>query len=132
MTTIKLDIDFLQEELYIIGVSCQEKDYRLVWGLNEYAEFNFHRLKQDLASECGNYLFPVYEQNNEESAYRVIANLFAGQYFMKELKGLDYLFLISGDESVEEIIERIQRVPFIFSVDLIDISMVKNYKRLLF
>lgn len=132
MTTIKLDIDFLQEDLYIIGISCQEKDYRLVWGLNEYAEFNFHRLIQDLNSECGNYLFPVYEQSNEENAYRVIANQFAGQYFMKELKALDYLFLISGDESVEEIVERIQRVPFVFSVDLIDISIIKNYKRLLF
>jgi len=132
MSTIKLDIDIIQDELHVIGISCQEKDYRLCWGLNEYGDFNFQRLSNDLTSECGTYLFPVFDQHNEESTYRIIANNFGGQYFMKELKALDYLFLINGEDQLEDIVERIQRVPFIFSVDVIDISIIKNYKRLLF
>lgn len=138
MSRIRLDI----EETFdfrVVGISCHEKDYRLVWALNQLGQFRLER-KDDLRLEPEkpkSPAFPLYEFIDEEhfKTYQLLANRFGSHIFLPELPAIDYLFFIRGDADdteLENLMERIHRVDFVILASELDVHRIKQRENLLF
>lgn len=139
MSRLKLEIeDTYDFRLY--GISCHEKDYRLVWGLNMFGGFKLIR-KDDLAldreSVNNSPRFPFYEEVDEENfkIYQIVANRFGSSFFLNELSSIDYIFFARGEiDEIESkrILKRILKVDFILLASELQISKIKQKENLLF
>jgi hypothetical protein len=138
MSRIRLEIEE-SFDFRILGISCHEKDYRLVWALNQHAGFRLER-RDDLKLEAARgkpLLFPFFEHVDEEQfkTYQLLANRFGNHTFLPELPNIDFLFFIRGDADdteVESILERIHRVEFVVLASELDISKIRQKENLLF
>jgi len=138
MSRIRLEIED-SFDFRMLGISCHEKDYRLVWALNQHAGFLLER-KDDIKLDGGKSKsspFPFYEQVDEEhfKTYQLLANRFGNSYFLPELPAIDFLFFVRGDaddNDVENLLERILRVEFVVLASELDITKIRQKENLLF
>lgn len=136
MTKYRLDFE-PSYDFALIGISCHEKDYRLGWALNHMGEFHFERADDFMPDENKpDEVFPLYQFHDEEHyrLYVLVANRFGSRIMFPELKGIDYLMMISGnneDYDVEEVLERIHRIDFVILASALDVMKIKNRETLL-
>lgn len=138
MSRIRLEIED-SFDFRVIGVSCHEKDYRLVWALNSISGFDFTRMDdlktdQDDKKSSG---FPFYEFIDEEhfKTYQLLANRFGNTLFLPELPTIDFLFFVRGDaddDEIETLLERIHRIDFVILASELSITKLKQKENLLF
>jgi hypothetical protein len=133
--TLKIEYDF---DFVLIGISSQEKDYRICWALNKALELDLTKResleikskKQDTPSFFS--LFN-YENKDDFMDYFVIANLSENKLFaskddtlfgkgvkesqstengilIPEQKHVNYFFIIRGEIGKKEIKEMIQKI----------------------
>lgn len=131
MKTEKLHISFDNIfDFKLIGISCAEKDYRLCWAINQAIHIDLVRMSNEgIASRTHLVDFPFFEYVDEENGcvYRLLANRFENKTLMKELKTIDYLFLIQGeDANLQDIIVKLGAVEFIFMATEIEIEHLKD------
>ncbi len=131
MKTEKLHISFDGfTDFKLIGISCNEKDYRLCWALNHALGIDLVRMENEgIASRAHLENFPFFEYTNEENGciYRLLANRFEARTLMKELKTIDFLFLIQGeDANLHEIITKLNKIDLIFLATEIEIDNLKE------
>ena len=132
MKTEKLHIS-LDDDIFdfkLIGISCAEKDYRLCWAINQALNTDLVRVSNEgVASRSHLQDFPFFEYTDEENGgvYRLLVNRFENRILMKELKTIDYLFLIQGEDSnLQEISEKLGSIEFVFMVLEIEIDKLKE------
>lgn len=128
------DYDFI-----VIGLVCQNRDYRLCHELNKV--LNIELGKKDNYSVFNNkrmedHTFSFYEYLNEdEDRYNLISNKCAKGALLPEQKIIDYLFLIRPDKiriNQEELIEQLNQIKIILGVYPFDILKLKSKRNLLF
>ena len=131
MKTEKLHIPY--EDIFdfkLVGISCAEKDYRLCWAINQSLGIDLVRMSNEgIASRSHLLEFPFYEFESEETAinYRLLANRFENNVLMKELKTIDYLFLIQGEDvNLQDIMLKLGKIEFVFLATEIEIENLKD------
>jgi hypothetical protein len=92
----------------LIGISCHENDYRLVWAINNALKMEFvrmdnlvvhnPRLKMDL--EFSRY---SYQDEDRYFTYRLISNRCPDGFLFQEIKNFDFLMQIVGEMPYAEI-----------------------------
>lgn len=131
MKTEKLQIPY--EDIFdfkLVGISCAEKDYRLCWAINQSLGIDLVRMSNEAIASRSHLLeFPFYEFESEETAinYRLLANRFENNVLMKELKTIDYLFLIQGEDvNLQDIMLKLGKIEFVFLATEIEIENLKD------
>lgn len=109
----------------LIGIMAPIKDYQFCWHLNSGIGLDF-RINNDieirLLKKKRDYFFGVYEYNEPTRflSHYVYNNRFDGEYLLPELKHLDFLWLMKGDEVGDESLqETIQTIKAINGVQLV-------------
>lgn len=131
MKTEKLHISFESfTNFKLIGISCNEKDYRLCWAVNQALGIDMERRSNEgIDSRSHLTGFPFFEFENEETGcvYRLLANRFESKILMKELKTIDFLFLLQGeDANLHEIVSKLGAIEFVFLATEIEIDKLKE------
>jgi hypothetical protein len=131
MKTEKLHIPF--DDIFdfkLIGISCAEKDYRLCWAINHALGTDLVRMSNEgIASRAHLLDFPFFESIDEEQGhiYRLLANRFENKTLMKELKTIDYLFLMQAEDvNLQEITRKLGEIEFVFLATEIEIDKLKE------
>jgi hypothetical protein len=131
MKTEKLHISFDNIfDFKLIGISCAEKDYRLCWAINQHLHIDLVRMSNEgIASRSHLLDFPFFEFVEEESGrvYRLLTNRFENKILIKELKTIDYLFLIQGEDvNLHDITTKLSEINFVFLATEIEIEQLKD------
>jgi hypothetical protein len=118
MKILKLDIDSLNEDFFegtrLLGIIAPIKKYTFCWLLNSHLGFRF-RLCSDkeipLLKKNRNYFFSIYlsQQPNVSIEHILYHNHCDGEYLLPEFKHMDYLWLIRGDDIIEDQINWIKK-----------------------
>lgn len=136
MKTQKLkNISPFNYELY--GIVSPENDYKFVWTLINVLKMDFNRF-DDI--ECPriseNVSFSIFgNQDNCDNSYiMILANKNENNYFIEELKNIDYLLMLQKDAllDVTDITAKIRKIENVVGVYKIDVNTLKNKDRLFF
>jgi hypothetical protein len=131
----KLDIP-LEIDFYIIGIVCNESDYRLCWQINSKLETNLTKDEDIVISQKHNQsLFSLFSFEDEELflKYNLIKNKNQKSFFIPEEKNYDYFLKISGeltDSEVEIIVASIRSIPEVNiakNISPIEIKSINNF-----
>lgn len=115
---IKLQLTY-SPEFEAMGLSSNQKDYRLCWFLNRELRMNLRRLDDFHHKPKGgesNCSFAVFHHAIPElkQKYFLVNNRCSGGILLGEPRNLDYLLLIHGPESalpLDELLKRLRRMP---------------------
>lgn len=128
------------DEACLLGIMAPIRDYQFVWHLNAQMQLDFriNDLEIGLIRKKRKYFFKVYEYRRRDSMleHYLYVNQFDGEYLLPELKHMDYLWLMKGDEIdpawLEEIMQSIRGTHSVQMVVNLAIDQVKNRENLLF
>ncbi|MCD4772882.1 MAG: IPExxxVDY family protein [Bacteroidales bacterium] len=131
----KLKIEFdLQSEYTLIGISCQLKDYRLAFYINNDLKLNLKRMGD---------LFIANKQNNQENkfsfyycfdeefhhTYSLISNQNQNGKLLSTVKQIDCFFIIKDHiktEQKQHFISSIRKIKNVIGTYELDIKKIKN------
>jgi hypothetical protein len=131
-----IDVDF---DFSIWGINSSIEDYRLCLQLNQYLHWNFKRV-QDIefySSQIKGFKhFNAYKYNNEADFYilELIQNKNSGHILIPELKNIDYLFLLHGEDEYFEkdaFTDLLSKIPGVQSVLQLKVESLKSKHNLL-
>ncbi len=136
----KVRLEYSEDyDFYILGIVSFDKDYRFIWNINEALETNFARIdnhrtihKKTQSEQTFSCFF--FEDPDSYIQYRILSNKGESGYLLDTLKNIDFLLLIKGDLSPEEVARfktKLQRVENVHAVFNIDGNSLKNPQRLL-
>jgi hypothetical protein len=106
--------DCFFEETRLLGIMAPIKDYQFCWQLNNRLGVDF-RINNDieiqLTKKARNYFFAVYEYPEPLTSmvHYMYNNQFDGEYLLPEFKHLDFLWLMKGDDVVEESLDELKQ-----------------------
>jgi len=118
----------------LIGISCHENDYRLVWAINSALKMEFVRmdnlivhhpkLKQDLE-------FSRYSCHDEDRyfTYYLISNRCPDGFLFPEIKNFDFLIQIVGelsDGEIQTLNQKLKKVEVISAVFILQPAKLKR------
>lgn len=136
----KIVLDYTPEYDYLLlAIVSFEKDYRLIWDINQSLDFDFIRI-DDFSSynkKLGKDQFFssfLYIDENTYLCYKLISNNSDSGSLMDELKGIDYLFMVSGeypDNFGNSLKLRLNQVSSIQNVFMLEPSQLKARDRLI-
>jgi hypothetical protein len=132
---LKIDEHF---PFHIIGISCHENDYRLIWAINTGLQLSFVKasnlkvkVKQGKIVEFSRYFF---EDEMLQYNYYIISNICPESILIPEYRTIDYFLFIKGSFSegfIEEITRKLKKIEIISAVFIINVNSVKSIKRLM-
>ena len=128
------EYDFL-----LIGIVCQQKDYRLCHELN-------HRLHLDLKRQKDYEImnnkrmktsaFPFFQYaNKDKDVYNVFANKGKDDFLIPEQRSIDFLLLIKENFRrliEQELINAIKEIPIVLGAYSIEVKKLKSKENLIF
>lgn len=128
-----------QPQVAIIGIASHENDYRLSWALNNALGLHLQKsnyLTLEVREDSTIQAFSVYIQNETDHDLQVVqvSNKCESGFFLNSHKNIDFLLLIAGDLTSEEIrhftkkISAIEMVMVAFSIEKLT---AKEQKRIL-
>lgn len=135
----KIILEYTQEFDYLLfAIVSFEKDYKLIWDINtnlgidflrmeDYSVFSRRTGKEQLFS-CFNF-----KDENSYMNYKLLSNKSENGLLLDELKGIDYLLLISGEypeDFVNDFMSRLNNISSIQNVFNIDPSELKSKEKL--
>jgi len=149
--------DTFDDEFYVIAVYSDEEDYRLAFLLNENLGLKLNR-SHSIVNKKTKAEFSIFEyddismyrnwfllQNHSLIEKEVVKprDLFSQDttlfqqkvHFIKELKKARFLLKIitdEGNEFVNDIIKKLESIPQLYAVELVDLARLKNNKLLFF
>jgi hypothetical protein len=99
--------DSFFEEAKLIGIMAPMKDYLFCWQLNNILGIDFrinNEIEIQLMKKKREYFFAVYEYAEKTCCltHYLYNNQFDGEYLLPELKHLDFLWLMKGEEISEQ------------------------------
>ena len=124
----------------IIAISSHENDYRLSWAINKYLGANFIKadnlvvFNEKFKIEQEFSLF-VFEDDDNFLKYHLVANKCENGYLIPELSNMDFFIQIYGDinnEYKERLLEKLKKINIITGAFIIDPSLLKSGKRLIY
>ena len=124
LNTRELTDDFF-ENTRLLGIMAPVKDYQFCWQINNQVGLDFrinNEIEIQLTKKKRNYFFSVYEycEPTGSLAHYVYNNQFDGEYLLPELRHLDFLWLMKGDEvSNEDLQQMISAIRTINGVQLV-------------
>jgi hypothetical protein len=137
-TVLKLtdddEFDFL-----LLGIVCQQKDYRLCHELNRQLELN---LKRDSDFEIRNTKrmktssFPFFQYSNKDGdVYYIFSNKGKDDFLVPEHRNVDYLLMIKEnfkriDE--QELADEIKKIPIVLGAYPLEVQKLKSKGNLIF
>jgi hypothetical protein len=141
MKTLRLDIDY-DFDFEVFGVVSSSKEYKLAWALNKY--LNLRLVKQtDLCLDfinqgrlvISNYLFLT-----EGSSFRLFRNksvelsTLKKPYLVPDISKYDYVVQVNGllCDYRQDLLQRINKVPFVQYVQHFDPITLKFKENLIF
>jgi hypothetical protein len=137
----KYNLFFEEESNYeIIGICSHHRDYRLVWGLNEYMKLQLSKAEKDFAvySKKGQLLstHPYYEQRDKEHEmdFYLIKNKVNGKFLIPERQQIDYfLFVLNNLEIEMDVwVEKLKLHPGVLTAIYVDASDLKSTENIIF
>ena len=136
--TLKLKVD-KAVRFRLIGISCHENDYRLVWAINQQLRMQFVRgenlvmtdikLKTDM--EFSRF---VFHDEDRYMKYYLISNRCPNGFLFPEIKNLDFLIQLNGDVTQAQIREfqlKLKRIEIISAVFVLQPDRIKNISSIL-
>lgn len=134
---LKLKVDH-EYRYRLLGISCHENDYRLVWAINSQMKMQFVRtgnqiihnqkLNQDL--EFSRY---TYRDEDKYLTYNLVSNRCPDGFLLPELSKIDYLLQIIGDTDVsgtEGLMKSLRKIEIISAVFQVQPGKIKNPDRI--
>ncbi len=130
-----------ETEYRIVGLFCQERDYRTCWLLNKYLQFNFRKTidfsyylgKNQLFSQ-----FSMYREQQEQlqrNFFLMNNQSYEGNKIFTSPVGLDFLLLIKADDSrfsYSELLKRLRSLPQITAAYLLDDALGRHKEGFLY
>ncbi len=139
-----LDVNNMQDDFFsdtaLIGIACSMLHHKFCWTLNNYFDIDLVRepeLDIQIKSASGNEVFfPIYQYHFPVGGGRyLIYKLKNGDDFLlQEVKQLDYLWLVQGnnaDASALDIIQKLRNLSDVQLAQLIAPERLKNLNHLL-
>lgn len=142
---LKLDNEMLAEmffeDVHLLGIMASIKSYQFVWHINRQLGYSF-ALNNDLEIERRNksrsFFFSIYEYRIPQTSnyYYIYRNQNDGEFLLPELKNLDFLWMIKGDDISNEDITSLQQtikgLPSVLLVNEVNTDKIKNKQDLIF
>lgn len=130
---IPVEIDF-----FIIGIVCNDSDYRLSWQINSTLETSLSK-DQDivLKHKQAQFSFSLFSYEDEELflKYFLIKNKSLSAFFIPEQKNFDFFLKISGElteSDVEIMVASIRSIPEVSIAKYISPQELKSINNFLF
>lgn len=135
----KLDIEY-NYEFVLLGISCQEKDYRLCWAINNKLGFDLKKsndleIKEKGKKELSGYSMYIFEEKEKHHEFYIVANKSNDRILVPEKKQADFFMLIRGnntDPEKPDIIKKLREINIIIAVFDINAGELKSKQNLLF
>ena len=142
---LKIDNEALAEEFFedsvLLGLVAPIKDYQLSWQVNQLLNIDF-RMSEDLeinlVKKNRNYRFSMYEYKvpSVTLAHYLYNNEHEGEFLLPEVKHLDFLWLIKGDniekEWLQDLIQAVRMISGVQLVTEMTHEKIKNKQYLIF
>jgi hypothetical protein len=136
--TVKLRVDN-DIRFRLVGISCHENDYRLVWAINNRMKMQFvrtsnlvvHNLKLKTDVEFSRF---AYLDDSRYLTYYLIANRCPDGFLFPEIKNFDFLIQIVGemnDHETRELTKKIKGVGVVSAVFILTPEKLKNSRQIL-
>jgi len=127
-TRLKIEQDFSNYKIF--GISCQLKDYKFSWLLNNEMNFNFLKIQSLITNEKKKIEYSIYEDKSDDYIYYYLLsnkskNIPLSNYF----KEFDYFLIIEGDplkSQINSIKQELKKLPGILFISEINIFRDKN------
>ena len=122
--------------ILIIGIVSSESDLKLSWGINKLLSIRIARTDNITLVVSGqNSEFPLYQYSSESEnvTYSLLQNRFAHNFYFDELKNVDYVFIIRGEEpdsNSADLIQKLRSMNGINSVLIVPYSTIKKKDKL--
>lgn len=134
----KLDLA-IEEDFCLLGLVTDEPDYKLCWRINNSLHMNFEKqeeLKLFHRKLDKEQVFSYFSYHDSDTliTFRIIRNRSENDYFLDELKNIDYLIHIQGEINTSRINDFMHSVGALEPVRMCvpsDLSRIKNKERLL-
>ncbi|MBN2214550.1 MAG: IPExxxVDY family protein [Bacteroidales bacterium] len=127
-------------ELCIIGISSHENDYRLSWAINNHLGFKFSRTENlkyhnDKIQETQTFSVFSHIEEDYELKYYLVSNTGQNGFLLPEYRNVDFLFLIYGEvteNELNDILGRMKQMEIInLAFQISDLSS-KSIEKLVF
>ena len=138
--TKKLILDFTPDyDFLLFAMVSFEKDYKFIWDLNENLLMDFVRTddysvyNKKLGEDCYYSSF-IYTGHDNYINFRIISNKSDRGLMLEELKGIDFLMLVSGDyqENFEnEILRKLKKLKSIQNVFALNPAKLQTREKLI-
>jgi hypothetical protein len=142
---IKMDNSLMVEEFFegtrLLGIVAPVKGYQFSWLLNQYLQIDYrinHDLEIQLEKKKRKYFFSIYEyaEPNGSLTHYLYLNQCDGEYLLPELKHLDFLWLLKGDQTsasqVAQLLQGVREIPGVQLVMELTEEKIKNRMNLIF
>ena len=125
----------------LFGISCHEKDYRLCWAINSSLNLSLHKTRETIDVNfskkeklIGAFTIFKHEEIEENESLFLIANKSIYGALIPEKNHVDYFLLVKNSRYIEsnEIIEKVNAIPFVLTAQEIDVNMLKSKENLIF
>jgi hypothetical protein len=125
---IEYDYDFL-----LIGLVCQQKDYRLCYEINKILGVEFNKITDteiynNKQKEAGYFSTYLYE-NEDETSFYIIFNRGSKGYLVPEQSKLDCFIVIKGrfrPEQKKELLAGLKKITLILGTYELDVKKLKS------
>ena len=128
-------------ETRILGIMAPMKDYLFCWQLNHKLGIDFrinNELEIQLTKKKRNYFFAVYEYPEPYNSlvHYLYNNQFDGEYLLPELRHLDFLWMLKGDDTdntqLDHLVHSIKQIRGVQLVTELTSEKIRNKEHLVF
>jgi hypothetical protein len=138
-TLLRLDFE---SEYRIVGLFCNENDYRLCWLLNRYLLFSFKRgpdmelLNEKTGIKTNFSVFEYQAPESLQSSFFIVNNRSHENILLFPAPpGLGFLLMVRADESrysFKDLLNNLRKVPQLTAAYLLDNILGKNKEAFLY
>ena len=126
-------------DFYLIGIVCQQKDYRLCHELNRHLELDLTRgndfeIMNNKRMKTSVFSFFQY-LNGDDDVFYIFSNKGKDDFLIPEQKSIDYLMIVKEnfkriDE--QEFINTIKKIPIVLGAYSLEVKKLKSKGNLVF
>jgi hypothetical protein len=127
-------------ECHCIGIASSAREYRICHFLDKQLGLAFEasgEMEIKRSQRTSSLFLPRYVCKNEErvASYFLVGNKYNGEYFVKELKNIDYLLIIEGEMLASEyklLLKELQQIPVVEHFLEFDLKLLKGLEQYIF
>lgn len=133
--TLALEDDF---DFRLLAICSHAKDYRLSWFLNQslgIALSKGNNLEMKRKDELYGFSFYLFEKEEDQLEYYLIANKCINVHLVPEKKQVDFFLQIKGpiqNHELDETLRTINDIPVVLTAYELDVNELKSRKNLIF